>query len=138
MDFIFRGDAIHTTRSGLPAAVKCMRRFSTSIDIDVRPSRTILLKSLDAVGDGNAGRPIGFQSSCTEVEFVLNPERVTNEIVETAVYLREARYGTSDVYITPYLFQLEDIGDWESLEDIFQKFPGKAFELVGIGRRHDC
>ena len=83
-------DAIHTTRSGLPPGIVCVRRFLIPIGSKVHPSRTILFKSLDAVGDGNASCPIELQPSGTEIEFVLDPEGVTNEVVETAVYLQEA------------------------------------------------
>ena len=117
----FHGDAIHATRSGLPPDIgQCVRRCLTPIDVNVRPSRTILLKSLDAIGDSDAGRPIGLQPSGIEVEFVLDPERVTNEVAETAVYLQEAWYSTSDIYITLTCFSLRTSGTG-SLSKIFSR-----------------
>ena len=135
LNFIFRGDAVHTARSGLPPAVERVHSRLIPVDIKVCPPRTILLESLDAVSDGDTGCPIGLQPSGTEVEFVFDPERVANEVVETAVYLQEAWYSMSDICITPHLLQPENIRSREPLDDLFQKLPGKTFELI-VSHRH--
>lgn len=84
-------DTIHTARGivlltftdGHP------HRHLVFFDIKTVPFRVVLFESFDTVGDGDTGRPIGFQSSSIEVELVLDPERATNEVTETAVYLQE-------------------------------------------------
>lgn len=73
MDVFLRGHTVNATSSGFSVTAGQAHCNFVLVDFNVPPSRVILPKSLDAVCDGDTGRPVRFQSSRVEVKLVLDP-----------------------------------------------------------------